>query len=126
MSRLIFVIEDEKDIRDSLREAIESEGYSTIGASNGRDAISMFQSEAEIPEKMPDLILLDHLMPHMNGASFLAHARENKHLAKIPIVLMTADRKAAQKAATFGADGHLHKPLELDDLFTTIERHCLH
>lgn len=126
MSRLIFVIEDEKDIRESLMEAIESEGYSAISASNGRDAILMFEEEDKIPVKMPDLILLDHLMPFMNGASFLERAKKNQRLAKIPVILMTADHRMAQKAATFGADGHLHKPLELDDLFATIEKHCAH
>lgn len=126
MSRLIFVIEDEKDIRDSLTEALESEGYSTICASNGREAIQMFEGGAEVPEKMPDLILLDHLMPFMNGASFLVRAKQNRHLADIPTILMSADRRMTQKAAVFGADGYLHKPLELDDLFGTIEGHRTH
>lgn len=126
MSRVIFVIEDEKDIRESLAEAIESEGYSTLTAPNGMDAILMFEDEARIPEKMPDLILLDLLMPRMNGATFLERARRNKRLAKIPVVLMTTDREAAQKATKYGAAGHLHKPLGLDELYSTIEKYCLH
>jgi two-component system chemotaxis response regulator CheY len=123
MAPLIFVIEDEKDIRESLTEAIENEGYSAISASNGRVAISMFEDENQNPAKLPDLILLDLLMPQMNGATFLAEARKNRRLAKVPIVLMSADRKMAQKASHLGADGHLHKPLELEDLFAAIEKH---
>ncbi len=123
MSQLIFIIEDEKDIRDSIAEAVESEGYSTISASNGRDAILMFDENSEKAVKMPDLILLDYLMPHLNGAGFLEQAKKNKRLAKIPVVMITADRKSAQKASDFGVAGHLHKPLELEDLFAAIERH---
>jgi len=126
MARRILVIEDEQDIRDSLTEAIESEGYTAISAPNGRDAISMYDGNVPKEAELPDLILLDHLMPHLNGAGFLEHARKSHRLAKIPIILMTADSKAAQKATKYGADGHLHKPLELDELFSTIEKHCQH
>jgi two-component system chemotaxis response regulator CheY len=125
-SKLIFVIDDEKDIRESLMEAIESEGYATISAPNGLDAISMFEKGPDNQVKLPDLILLDHIMPHMNGARFLELARRNKHLAKVPVILMTANRNLAQKSTIYGADGHLHKPLELDDLFKTIEKHLIH
>lgn len=126
MARRILLIEDEKDIRDSLTEAIESEGYTAISVPNGRDAISMYVQDVPKEAELPDLILLDYVMPHMNGAGFLQRARKSHRLAKVPIILMTADAKAAQKATKYGADGHLHKPLELDELFSAIEKHCRH
>lgn len=124
MAQLIFVIEDEQDIRDSLAEAIESEGYCTLTAPNGREAMELFSSDASPFGPLPDLILLDLMMPKMNGAKFLEYRKNNARLANIPVILMSADNETEKKATLLGADGHLKKPLELDDLFSTIAKHC--
>jgi CheY-like chemotaxis protein len=124
MPRLILIIEDEKDIRDSLTEAIEGEGYSVAVAGNGLEALSLFVRDQRLYEKMPDLILLDLLMPQMDGATFLERRRKIPTLADVPVVLMSADRRMTQNALLYGAAGHLHKPLELDDLYAKIENFC--
>jgi CheY-like chemotaxis protein len=115
--RGILIVEDEPMIRESLREALEFEGYKVFTAVNGRDAI---ETLSHIPH--PCLILLDLMMPVMNGWEFLSHRCEDDFLAKIPVAVVTAAGEA--KAQNLNAQVVIKKPIELELLLKWVSRYC--
>lgn len=118
MQAEIFVVEDDIDIRQTLADALEMEGYGVVVAVDGRDAIERLEAASS----MPSLILLDLMMPRMNGLEFCAAMRNVARLAEIPVVLVSADTRLKEKAAAVGAAGILTKPVSLDALYATVAR----
>jgi CheY-like chemotaxis protein len=112
----ILVVEDDEDIRDSLREALESDGYQVVTAEDGKEGL---QALDEMPR--PCLILLDLMMPVMNGWQFLEKMKEDTTLATIPVVAVTA---AGDRGNTAQADMLIKKPVNLDHLLEVIKRYC--
>jgi CheY-like chemotaxis protein len=112
----VLVVEDDRDLRDSLLEVLEEAGYSGVGAEDGLRALSVLRTDAQ----RPDLILLDLQMPNMDGPSFRAEQLKLPELARIPVVVVTADANAAQKARSLGASAVLPKPLRLPQLLDLI------
>lgn len=122
-SHTVLLVDDERDLRESVRELIEDSGYGVAEAANGLEA-------REYLERSPDrpcLVLLDLMMPVMNGWDFLAWlGTQAEPLASVPVVVLTAadrDRvevvaKARRTAAV------LPKPFRIDELLATIERYC--
>jgi len=115
-SHQILVVEDDEDIRDSLREALESDGYQVVTAEDGKEGL---QALDEMPR--PCLILLDLMMPVMNGWQFLEKMKEDTTLATIPVVAVTA---AGERGNTAQADMLIKKPVNLDHLLEVIKRYC--
>lgn len=120
MGKKILIVEDEQDIRESLREVLEDEGFEVKTAVNGKDALAKLESN----ECVPDLILLDLLMPVMNGLEFRKEQMTRKTHSGIPVVIMSADTATEQKASRANAK-FLKKPLELDRLFAAIKETIL-
>src|ERR1700679_2088809 len=87
--KTILIVEDDQGIRETLVEILDSEGYIVLSASNGLEALQVLRSTAV----KPDLILLDLMMPVMDGLSFKAQSSQDPSLAKIPVVIMSADQK---------------------------------
>ena len=115
-SHQILVVEDDEDIRDSLREALESDGYQVVTAEDGKEGL---QALDEMPR--PCLILLDLMMPVMNGWQFLERMKEDTTLATIPVVAVTA---AGERGNTAQADMLIKKPVDLDHLLKVIKMYC--
>jgi CheY-like chemotaxis protein len=118
---LIAIVDDDDDIRDALRTLLEEEGYQTIEATDGTDALAMLAGAAV----KPDVVLLDLMMPMMDGWQLRARLREEPTLAGIPIVIMTAHlalRRAVSEAEP-GLDV-LPKPLDVDRLLEIIHGRC--
>jgi two-component system response regulator MprA len=80
----VLVVDDDEDIRESLAEAIELEGYAVRKAANGVEAIAMMQAA------LPDLLLLDLMMPGMNGWMVLDAMEADRRLARVPVFIVTA------------------------------------
>ena len=114
--KLILVVDDDPFIQEALHDALEDEGYAVIVAANGADALRKLRSGSR-----PDAILLDHMMPVMDGPTFAAEVRGDSSLEQVPIILITADSHAEEKAMAIGLRTFLRKPLQLDDLLSTIE-----
>jgi CheY-like chemotaxis protein len=110
---MLFLIEDEPDIRDSLREVLELEGYEVHTAANGREAMDALQ---RLPT--PRLILLDMLMPVMNGREFREWQREVPRLSNVPVIVLSAD--PSQKDCCAGSL-HLQKPVDLTELLHAVK-----
>jgi CheY-like chemotaxis protein len=111
----ILVVDDDNDLRETLQMLLEASGFSVAVAANGRAALEHLRTGTR-----PRLILLDLMMPEMNGWQFLEHARRDASLASIPIVIMTAHKSPALPPPPL--DDVLHKPFDAADLLATITR----
>ncbi len=117
MNKTILIIEDDHVISASLKEVLEENDYQVLTAPNGLEALKLLKTSDH-----PSLILLDLMMPIMDGFQF----RENQladHLIKhIPVVVMSADGHVAEKKAKTSAQAYLKKPLDIYDLLELIEK----
>jgi DNA-binding response OmpR family regulator len=109
--RRVLVVDDDPDILDALSEILEVEGYDVQRARNGREALQRLE------QGLPDLVLLDLMMPVMDGWEF---ARSLAPGARPPIIVLSADRNVSAKAKEIGALGWLAKPFELSELLEAV------
>ncbi len=110
----ILVVDDEAAIRDLLVELFFDEGYLVRAASNGRVAVSMGLDEP------PDLIVMDVMMPELDGLETLKHLRTLPDLAGVPVILMSAARHVSSDGASNVA--FIPKPFNLDDVLDIVAR----
>ena len=115
MTKRILVIEDDTSIRDLLSEILESEGYIVTSAVNGLEGLKCLQSDV-----IPDLILIDLMMPVMDGYSFRTEQLKNPIWSKIPTVVMSAEANAKDKMKNFSITAFLSKPVELETILKTV------
>jgi two-component system chemotaxis response regulator CheY len=116
-SSTVLVVDDDPDILEALSEILEAEGFEIRRARNGKEALERLEPEP------PQLILLDLMMPVMDGWEFAQRMRQRPpEIARIPIIVLSADRNVGSKAADLGAVGHLAKPFELNDLLELVRR----
>jgi signal transduction histidine kinase len=119
--RTLFIIEDDADIREALAGLLEMEGFHVTGCSNGREALDLLRGLRGTPSSpKPDLILLDLMMPVMDGWQFRVSQKDDPELATIPVIALSADSTA--KAAAIDAEAYLKKPVDYDTLIETIDR----
>jgi CheY-like chemotaxis protein len=112
----ILVVDDDASSLELMEAMLVPNGYEIITANDGSKAVAI------IIEKKPDLILLDIMMPGLDGYSTLAKIKENKTISKIPVVMLTAMGFQLNKelASRFGATGYITKPVDLTELLKTI------
>ncbi len=113
--RSILVVDDDLEIGEVLCDLLRDEGYAAERAANGLDAL-----RALLAGSRPDVILLDLMMPVMNGWEFREAQAREPTLAEIPVVVMTANRQV--DSAALGGCALLTKPLQLEHLLATVER----
>jgi CheY-like chemotaxis protein len=113
---VVLVVDDDPDILEALSEILEAEGFEIRRARNGKEALERLEPEP------PHLILLDLMMPVMDGWEFAQRMRQRPAVADVPIIVLSADRNVGSKAADIGAVGHLAKPFELNDLLDMVRR----
>ena len=113
-----MIVDDSRVIRKVSRTIVESVGYEVTEAENGEEAL------AKCKVAMPALILLDLMMPVMDGAEFHGHLRRDPRLADIPVVLLTADAHARERAEAMGIETYLKKPVDIEDLIAVITDHA--
>jgi CheY-like chemotaxis protein len=116
IARNILLIEDESDIRTILTDALEWEGYRVYTASNGKEGMEIL---LEMPT--PSLILLDLMMPVMNGWEFANALQTDRAYVDIPIVALSAFSDPEKKIR---AQGFIKKPVDLDLLLGLVREHC--
>jgi CheY-like chemotaxis protein len=107
----VMIIEDEVDIRQGIAVALELEGYEVVEAADGREALQKLRQYAP-----PAAILLDLMMPGMNGWQFRDEQRRDPELAKIPVIVVSA----AGRDASIPADSYVTKPFALETLFDAL------
>ena len=119
-SGTILVVDDDADLRDSLEAALVARGHKVAKAADGAEALAWLKSNA----KDPCVVLLDLMMPGMNGFELRSRMAADPHLATIPVVVITgagllADRRASELRAEV-----LKKPIELSTQLSTVRRFC--
>jgi CheY-like chemotaxis protein len=115
--RSILLVEDDSGIRESVAECLLSEGYDVAPVQNGREALHWLHNTTR-----PDLIVVDLVMPVMNGEELIAALRRDLTLRDIPVVLMTAAVPTAAMPLP-RANGYLAKPFDLGALLDVVEQH---
>jgi CheY-like chemotaxis protein len=115
----VLVVEDDLAIRETLRELLEHQGFKVSAAANGREALADLAGRAS-----PQLILLDLMMPVMDGVEFRTEQRRDPRLAQIPVVVISAEHRPEEKVSGMAVDGFLAKPFALDALLATVQRYC--
>lgn len=116
MSDRILVVDDDPDIREFAREHLEGEGFEIEAAASGPEALEL------ATERPPSLVLLDVLMPGMDGLATLRHLRNNVPTANVPVIMLTAKPQAAErvKGLDLGADDYLTKPFDVEELVARV------
>lgn len=112
----ILVIEDDCDIRHTIKDVLELEGYDVLVAGDGVEGLGML-------EQGPDLVLSDIGMPRMDGFELLGRIRENKKHSAVPFVFLTAqtDPKFLERAMKLGANAYISKPFTCKQILSVVE-----
>lgn len=113
--RAVLVVEDHAGIRESLVGLLEDEGYRAVGVCNGSEALRRLEAWR------PALILMDLMMPVMNGVDLSARLRSDPALAQIPIVVVTASRRSDSDGIP--AVGWLQKPFDIAELLSVVKKY---
>jgi CheY-like chemotaxis protein len=116
-AKKILVVDDEEGIREALNDALAGEGYEVMLLVNGQEAWNRMNEG----DYVPDLILLDLMMPIMGGAEFLSRILKVPAWSELPVLLFSA---TVPKQPVAGATGYLHKPVHLKQLLDVIEGYC--
>jgi CheY-like chemotaxis protein len=115
----ILVVEDNGSMRDSLLMLLQTEGFEAAGVGNGREALRLLRGGYDVC-----LILLDLMMPVMDGWAFRVEQRHDERLADIPVVVLTATLNPAREATRVGAVAGLQKPLHIGPLLDLVAKYC--
>lgn len=116
-SNAILLIDDDADMRDTMTDVLRDEGYDVIAVAGGREALRLLEEGAR-----PALILLDMMMPGMDGRQFRAEQTKNREWAAIPTVVFSAYVNVAETASAIGAAGGLQKPVRMEALLELVGR----
>ena len=120
MSHMVLVVEDDLDIRQALMEILEEHGFTALGARDGAEALGLLGRATDLP----CLILLDLMMPVMDGATFREAQRGDPRLASIPVVVLSAHRDLQGQAGSLDAVSILRKPPSVRELVNVLRAHC--
>ena len=115
----VLVVDDERGIAEALGDALSDEGYEVRLAGNGHEALSVLAGWR------PGVILLDLMMPTMDGWAFRAEQLRRPDVADVPVVVVSARRDITQEAERLGAAGVLPKPFDLDEVSRIVARACV-
>lgn len=113
---MVLIVDDDSGVQETLEAILLFEGYEVAIARDGLEALEWLE------QKTPALVLLDLMMPRMDGFTVVKELERRGRRSEIPIVVLTADGRAKEKAEQVGADGYVAKPFELNNLLEEIER----
>jgi CheY-like chemotaxis protein len=116
----VLVVEDDTEIREALVELLEDQGCDVVEAANGERALAYLRST----DALPCLILLDLMMPVMDGHAFREAQFQDPVLASIPVVVVSAHRDVQGNAEQLKAATFIKKPPRLEELVSAIAQHC--
>ncbi len=117
--KIILVVDDEKDLVDLIKLKLIASGYDVNEAYDGAEALDKIKSNP------PHLVLLDVMMPKLNGYQVCRELKKSDKLKHIPVIMLTAKAQESDKfwGVEVGADDYMTKPFEFDDLLKTIKKH---
>ncbi len=118
--RIILVIDDHPDIRDGLAAVLASEGFVVETATNGREALNALHEGLR-----PSLILMDLMMPVMNGFEFRAEQLRTPEIAQIPVIAYSGVMNPRHVADKLQAAAYIEKPEDIECVIALVRRYCL-
>ena len=113
----VLIVEDDADLRDMMAQLLSLEGFNAATVSNGREALEYLHDGDR-----PDVILLDLMMPVMDGWEFRRRQQADPSVAGVPVIVLSALDQS--RAADVRADAFLKKPLDFDRLLTLVRNYC--
>src|SRR6185369_15369023 len=120
-ARPVLVVEDDHDIREVIKVLLETEGHTVVTAANGEEAFQVLRSGTP-----PCLILLDLMMPKMDGFQFRRDQLRDPTLARIPVAVYSGHYDPTEYAPFLRAAAYLHKPLDTDTLLKIVRAYAAH
>ena len=118
-ARCILIVDDHQDMRETLAEVLECAGYTVATAANGLDALNYLHAH-----DCPAVILLDLLMPVMDGREFRTRQQQDPDLAGIPVIVVSGADAIEQRTGSLAAAAYFTKPVDVPSLMRTIIRYC--
>jgi CheY-like chemotaxis protein len=118
--RGVLIVDDDTDIRETLEEVLADNDFPAVGAENGAVALERLRSDVE----PPCLILLDMMMPVMDGPTFRLAQQDDPALSSIPVVVLSAHASGERVARELHVAGFLRKPVDLHTLLDVIGQYC--
>jgi signal transduction histidine kinase/CheY-like chemotaxis protein len=113
----VLIVDDNRDLRESVAHILTRNGYRVVEAGDGHDALELLRGEGR-----PCVVLLDLNMPRIDGRGFLAAVRADSRLAGVPVVLMSSERDIERRSTEFGVEGVLPKPFTEERLLEVVAR----
>lgn len=112
----VLVVDDDEDISEAIEIILESRGYHCLLARDGESALALMRSHP-----LPQVVLLDMMMPIMSGEEFRIAQLQDPRLATVPVIVMTADATAEDRVTSLGVSKFLRKPLRIDELISAMQ-----
>lgn len=116
----ILVVDDDPEIRETVIEVLEDAGYQAVGASDGIEALAQLRD----PEDRWCVVLLDLMMPNMDGRAFRMEQMQDPGISPIPVVIVSAMSDVTETAEELQVAAHVTKPLRLTELVSIVNRFC--
>ena len=113
----VLIVEDDADLREMMAQLLALEGFQTAAVANGREALDYLHGT-----NAPDLILLDLMMPVMDGWEFCRHQQADPSLSQVPVIVLSAVDQS--RVADVNAAAFLKKPLDFDRLIRLVRTYC--
>ena len=118
----ILLVDDDSSSTEALCELLKLAGHDVVCADNGREALEKLHEDHR--ERDYCVILLDLMMPVMNGYEFREEQLKDPTIASIPVIVVTADGRAREKAAQLGSTRYFQKPLSPRELLSAVREYC--
>jgi CheY-like chemotaxis protein len=120
----VLIVEDDPEVREMLRELLATEGFYTVAAEDGLEALHLLRTVRHRSPDAPCLVLLDLAMPRLGGNEFRRAQLGDPSVANVPIAVMSGATDLEQRAEAMGAVASLAKPLDVDTLIEVVKRYC--
>ncbi len=120
LANRVLVVEDDTEIRETIVDVLTDHGFEVIGATDGLEALTQLRD----PEDRWAVVLLDLMMPNMDGRTFREQQLQDRELASIPVVVVSAATDVHEPASELRAAAAVTKPVRLEDLVAIVSRFC--
>lgn len=116
--KTVLIIDDAADVRKLLSFHLEKKGYNVIVEENGEQGLE------KIKQELPDLVVIDLLLPGMSGEEICRYIRNNEELKKMPVIMITAQTSDVKKiiGMVIGADSYIVKPIDIKKVLNEVNR----
>ena len=120
----VLIVEDDPEVREMITALLATEGFYTVAAGDGLEALHLLRTVRHRAPDAPCLVLLDLKMPRLGGTEFRRAQLDDPTVANVPIVVMSGATDLEQRAEAMGAVATLTKPLDFDVLIEVVKRYC--